>query len=78
LIPQIAEGADYTIDDELLVDPPTCPFKKRIELVTSEISKINDKKGKNLFYVANINSDFEDMCVFADFAKDYSVRYDND
>ena len=54
-------GLDFIKDDELMGDPPHCPFEQRVKKVMAEINKIADKIGKKCMYAFNISGNMEDM-----------------
>jgi ribulose 1,5-bisphosphate carboxylase large subunit-like protein len=53
----IRGGADYVIDDEILVDQQACPLIPRVQHVCEAITPIARKQGRRVMYVANITAD---------------------
>jgi len=49
-------GIDFIKDDELNVNAKTCPFEKRVKMVSDAIKKAESKTGKKTLYAANISS----------------------
>ncbi|MCC5930160.1 MAG: ribulose-bisphosphate carboxylase large subunit family protein [Cyclobacteriaceae bacterium] len=57
----IEAGLDFIKDDELMGDPPHCPFDQRVEEVMKVINRHADKTGKKVMYAFNISGDLDDM-----------------
>jgi 2,3-diketo-5-methylthiopentyl-1-phosphate enolase len=49
-------GADYVIDDEVLVDPPSCRLIPRVKQIVRSCEKAVQQRGKPILYVVNVTS----------------------
>jgi len=49
-------GADYVIDDEVLVDHPRCPLIERAKRVVKACDSVAQKRGRPVLYVVNVIS----------------------
>jgi len=47
-------GLDIIKDDELIVDPPYCPFEERVKKTVRAVREAEQKTGKRKIYVAHI------------------------
>ena len=56
-----ASGLDFIKDDELMGDPPHCPFDQRFDAVMDVIDRHADRTGRKVMYAANISGDIDAM-----------------
>jgi ribulose-bisphosphate carboxylase large chain len=54
-------GIDFIKDDELMGNPPSSPFRERVEAVMNVINRHADKTGKRVMYAFNISDDLDTM-----------------
>lgn len=54
-------GVDFIKDDELMADPPHCPFDERVEAVMAVLRSYREKTGKHVLYAFNLTDDVERM-----------------
>ncbi|HPD29149.1 MAG TPA: ribulose-bisphosphate carboxylase large subunit family protein [Phycisphaerae bacterium] len=59
---QVAEaGVDFIKDDEVMVNPPHSPIRKRVAAVMRVINEFADRTGKKVMYAFNISDEVEAM-----------------
>jgi len=63
----IEAGLDFLKDDELMGDPPHCPFEKRVDAVMDVINRHADATGKKAMYAFNLSGDVDDMAYRHDY-----------
>lgn len=61
-------GFDGVKDDELLLDPPYCPFKERVTKTVQVTKEIEKKTGKKKIYFAHVGGDTDKIDEFVRFA----------
>ncbi|HKW28779.1 MAG TPA: ribulose-bisphosphate carboxylase large subunit family protein [Verrucomicrobiae bacterium] len=62
LVGTLAEaGIDFIKDDELMADPPHCPFDERVDAVMRVINAHADRTGKQVMYAFNISDEVDAM-----------------
>lgn len=58
----LAEGGiDFIKDDELMANPPHCPFERRVEAVMAVLRRHAHRTGKAVMYAFNITDDADGM-----------------
>lgn len=63
-------GFDGVKDDELLLDPPYCPFKERVVKTVEMITKVEKETGKKRLYFAHVGGDVDKIDEYVKFALD--------
>ncbi|MCH8004335.1 MAG: hypothetical protein IH934_06940 [Nanoarchaeota archaeon] len=66
-------GFDGVKDDELLLDPPYCPFEERVVKTVKAVQKAEKETGKKRLYFAHVGGDINDIDRFVKFALDNGV-----
>lgn len=66
-------GFDGVKDDELLLDPPYCPFEERIVKTVKAVQKVEKKTGKKKIYFAHVGGDIDKIDRYVKFALDNGV-----
>ncbi len=62
LVDQLAAaGIDFVKDDELMANPPSSPFKVRVEKVMAVVNRHADKTGKRVMVAFNITGEVDEM-----------------
>jgi ribulose-bisphosphate carboxylase large chain len=62
LVAQLVEGGvDFIKDDELMADPPHCPFEARVEAVMDVVRRAADKTGRKVMFAFNITGESDEM-----------------
>ena len=61
-------GVDFIKEDEILGNPPCCPFYKRVPRIISLVKKYEQIQGREIFYAPCINADVLEMVNRAAFA----------
>jgi ribulose-bisphosphate carboxylase large chain len=54
-------GIDFIKDDELMADPPHCPFAARVKAVMAVIRRHADRTGRKVMFAFNITGEIDDM-----------------
>lgn len=54
-------GIDFIKDDELMADPPHCPFEERVSAIMAVIDREAQRSGKKVMYAFNISDEYEPM-----------------
>ncbi|MFN8103526.1 MAG: RuBisCO large subunit C-terminal-like domain-containing protein [Acidimicrobiia bacterium] len=65
-------GCDFVKDDELLGDPPHCPFAQRVPAVRAALDAVEDRSGRRVAYAANVTGPLES------FGRRLEIAADND
>jgi len=66
-------GFDGVKDDELLLDPPYCPFKERVTKTMKAVREVEKKTGKKKIYFAHVGGDINIIDALVKFALDKDV-----
>lgn len=66
-------GFDGVKDDELLLDPPYCPFEERIIKTVKAVQEVEKKTGKKRLYFAHVGGDINNIDHLVRFALDNGV-----
>jgi len=61
-------GFDGVKDDELLLDPPYCPFKERVTKTVRAVKEVEKRTGKRKIYFAHVGGDIDKIDELVDFA----------
>ncbi|HZH26106.1 MAG TPA: ribulose-bisphosphate carboxylase large subunit family protein [Azospirillaceae bacterium] len=62
LVARLAEGGiDFIKDDELMADPPHCPFERRAEAVMAVLRRHEERTGRRVMYAFNITGEIDQM-----------------
>jgi len=61
-------GFDGVKDDELLLDPPYCPFEERVLKTVDAVKMAEDKTGKKKIYFTHVGGDIDQLDRLTDFA----------
>jgi ribulose-bisphosphate carboxylase large chain len=62
LVDKLVEGGiDFIKDDELMADPPHCPFGERVQAVMAVIRRHAERSGKKAMFAFNITGEIEEM-----------------
>lgn len=62
LVGRLAEGGiDFIKDDELMADPPHCPFDQRVDAVLDVLRRYTQRTGREVMYAFNITGEMDDM-----------------
>jgi ribulose-bisphosphate carboxylase large chain len=62
LVAQLVDGGvDFIKDDELMADPPHCPFAARVEAVMEVVRRAADKSGRKVMFAFNITGEMDEM-----------------
>jgi ribulose-bisphosphate carboxylase large chain len=62
LVGRLAEGGiDFIKDDELMADPPHCPFDKRVDAVLDVLRRYTQRTGREVMYAFNITGEMDEM-----------------
>jgi ribulose-bisphosphate carboxylase large chain len=62
LVRQLAAAdIDFVKDDELMGDPPHCPFDERVDAVMRVINEHAERTGKTIMYAFNISDELDAM-----------------
>lgn len=56
-----AGGCDFVKDDELLGDPPHCPYAERVPAVRAALDAVEDRTGRRVAYAANATGPLETL-----------------
>lgn len=57
----VEAGLDFIKDDELMGDPPHCPFEARLDAVMAVIERSAEQTGRKVMFAANISGDMDRM-----------------
>jgi ribulose-bisphosphate carboxylase large chain len=57
----VAGGIDFIKDDELMSDPPHCPFEARVRAVMDVIRRHADRTGRQAMFAFNITGEIDEM-----------------
>jgi ribulose-bisphosphate carboxylase large chain len=57
----IEAGLDFLKDDELMADPPHCPFSDRVQAVMKVINAYADRHGRKPMFAFNLSGDVDEM-----------------
>lgn len=55
-----AGGIDFIKDDELMADPPHCPFNERVEAVMAVVNR-HAARGRKIMYAFNVSDEVDQM-----------------
>lgn len=66
-------GADFVKDDELLGDPPHCPYAERVRVVRARLDRIEDRMGRRVAYAANATGPLETLGRRLEIAADHDT-----
>jgi ribulose-bisphosphate carboxylase large chain len=62
LVDKLVEGGiDFIKDDELMGDPPHCPFEERVKAVMAVIRRRADRTGRKAMFAFNITGEIDEM-----------------
>jgi ribulose-bisphosphate carboxylase large chain len=62
LVEKLVEGGiDFIKDDELMADPPHCPFAERVRAVMAVIRRRAERTGRKAMFAFNITGEIEEM-----------------
>ncbi|MFL9965585.1 ribulose-bisphosphate carboxylase large subunit family protein [Paraburkholderia sediminicola] len=62
LVERLAEGGiDFIKDDELMADPPHCPFDQRVDAVLDKLRRYTECTGRKVMYAFNITGEVDEM-----------------
>jgi ribulose-bisphosphate carboxylase large chain len=62
LVEKLVEGGiDFIKDDELMADPPHCPFAERVKAVMAVIRRHTERSGKTAMFAFNITGEIDEM-----------------
>ena len=62
LVDKLVEGGiDFIKDDELMADPPHCPFEERVQAVMAVIRRHAERSGKKAMFAFNITGEIDEM-----------------
>ena len=67
-------GFDGVKDDELLLDPPYCPFKERVTKTMRTVKEVEKKTGRKKIYFAHVGGDIDKIDGLVKFALSKGVR----
>jgi ribulose-bisphosphate carboxylase large chain len=70
----LAGGVDFIKEDEILGNPPVCPFKERVKRVSNIVNDFAAKQGREIFYAPCINSDYPHFLERAQFASENGAK----
>ena len=54
-------GVDFIKDDELMADPPQCPFADRVRAVMAVIRRHAERSGRKTMFAFNITGEIDEM-----------------
>jgi len=54
-------GIDFIKDDELMADPPHCPFEERVRAVMTPIRRYAERNGRKAMFAFNITGEIDEM-----------------
>jgi ribulose-bisphosphate carboxylase large chain len=62
LVERLVEGGiDFIKDDELMADPPHCPFEERVKAVMTVIRRHAERTGRKTMFAFNITGEMDEM-----------------
>lgn len=62
LVERLADGGiDFIKDDELMADPPHCPFDQRVDAVLDRLRRYTERTGRQVMYAFNITGEVDEM-----------------
>ncbi|MBX7161138.1 MAG: hypothetical protein K1X95_12670 [Acidimicrobiia bacterium] len=68
-----AGGCDFVKDDELLMDPPHCPYAERVPAVRAALDAVEDRTGRRVAYAANATGPIETLGRRLDIAAEHDT-----